>query len=68
MVHFGAYYRWLDLKYFAVRSEAPDLSLLASLIRHEQYHDHYASEDPSDQTHHCVHGPYRLEAIPPAGV
>lgn len=42
-----------------------DRSLLASLIEHEQYHDHYAGQDPTEQSHHSLHGPYRLEAITP---
>jgi hypothetical protein len=65
MVHFGDYYTWVDLKYFAIQPEASDVSLLTSLIAHTQYHDHYAGQDPTEQTHHSLHGPYRLDAITP---
>lgn len=39
---------------------------MAALIEHEQYRDHYAGQDPADQSDHSLHGPYRLEAITPA--
>lgn len=67
LVHFNVfrYDTWVDLKYFAIQPAAPDDVLLASLIGHEQYHDHYAGEDPTEQTHHSLHGPYRLEAVTP---
>jgi hypothetical protein len=61
IVHFRPYDTWVDLKYFAIRSEASDTTLLAHLIEHEQYHDHYAGQDPTS-----LHGPYRLDAITPA--
>ncbi len=59
------YHTWVDLKYFDVRPDVSDAALLTSLTAHEQYHDHYAGGDPTEQTHHCLHGPYRLEAITP---
>lgn len=65
IVHFGRNDTWVDLKYFAIRSDVSDRLLLASLIEHEQYHDHYAGQDPTEQSHHPLHGPYRLEAITP---
>lgn len=65
MVRFGANETWVDLKSFSIKSEASDLSLLASLIDHDQYHDHYAGQEASEQSHHSLHGPYRLEAITP---
>jgi hypothetical protein len=49
MVHFGDYYTWVDLKYFAIQPEASDVSLLTSLITHAQYHDHYAGQDPTSR-------------------
>lgn len=65
MVHFGSYFTWVNFKYFAIQPGTPDLLLVASLISSQQYHDHYAGQDPTDQTHHSLHGPYRLEAISP---
>jgi hypothetical protein len=64
-VHFRPYDTWVDLKYFGIRPEVSNHSLLAHLIEHEQYHDHYAGQDPTEQSHHALHGPYRLEAISP---
>ena len=66
LTHFRSYDTWVDLKYFAIEGEASDGALVAALIEHEQYHDHYAGQDPTDQAHHSLHGPYRLEAITPA--
>lgn len=66
LVRFRPYRTWVDLKYFAIRPEASSYTVLADLIGHEQYHDHYAGQDPTDQSHHALHGPYRLEAITPA--
>jgi hypothetical protein len=65
LVHFRPYDTWVDLKYFAIQPEESDRTLLAQLIEHEQYHDHYAGQDPTEQSHHSVHGPYRLAAITP---
>jgi hypothetical protein len=65
LVHFRPYDTWVDLKYFAIQPEESDRSLLGHLIDHEQYHDHYAGQDPTEQSHHSLHGPYRLEAISP---
>lgn len=65
IVHFRPYDTWVDLKYFAIQTDVPDQSLLAHLIEHEQYHDHYAGQDPSEQSDHSLHGPYRLAAITP---
>jgi len=66
-VHFNVfgYDTWVDLKYFEIRPEESDVELLTALIAHEQYHDHYAGQDPTEQTHHSLHGPYRLEAVTP---
>lgn len=63
IVHFRPYRTWVDLKYFAIQTDVSDQSLLAHLIEHEQYRDHYAGQDPSEQSHHSLHGPYRLAAI-----
>ncbi len=57
------YDTWVDLKHFATAPDASDHALLAALLKHDQYYDHYTGEDPSEQTHHVLHGPYRLEAI-----
>jgi len=63
LVNFRPFDTWVDLKYFAIEPEAPDHSLLAGLIEHVQYHDHYAGQDPSEQSQNDLHGPYRLDAI-----
>src|SRR5262245_35937683 len=63
IVHFRPYDTGRDLKYFAIQPEVSDRSLLADLLEHGQYHDHYAGQDPTEQSHHSLHGPYRLEAI-----
>ena len=65
LVHFNilGYDTWVDLKFFEIRPEASDIALLTSLTAHEQYHDHYAGQDPTEQTHHSLHGPYRVEAV-----
>lgn len=65
LVHFRPYDTWVDLKCFAIQPEESDRSLLAHLIEHKQYHDHYAGQDPTEQSHHSLHGPYRLDAITP---
>jgi hypothetical protein len=65
IVVFRPYRTWVDLKYFAIQTDVSDRSLLAHLIEHEQYHDHYAGQDPTEQSHHSLHGPYRLAAITP---
>jgi len=67
LVRFRAlgYYTWVDLKYFEIQPEVSDVALLTSLIAHEQYHDHYAGQDPTEQAQNSLHGPYRLEAITP---
>ena len=40
----------------AIQSEPSKLMLLTRLIEHEQYHDHYAGQDPTEQSHHSLHG------------
>jgi len=54
LVHFRRYYTWVDLKHFAIQSEMSDRALLAHLIEHMQYHDDYAGEDPTQQSHHSA--------------
>jgi hypothetical protein len=58
-------YQWIDLKHFHIDLNRNDGGLLAALIGHDQYHDHYAGEDAIEQHHHALHGPYRLEMITP---
>ncbi len=67
LVNFNAFHydTWVDLKSFGIRPGASDIGLLTSLLGHGQYHDHYAGQDPNEQTHHSLHGPYRLDAITP---
>lgn len=57
---------WVDIKRFVIDDDGSDEDLLATLIRHRQYQDHYAGQDPTQQAQHNLHGPYRLEAITPA--
>lgn len=64
-MHFRPNNTWVDLKLFSIRPEVSDYLVLRDLLRHEQYHDHYAGQDPTEQTHHALHGPYQLEAITP---
>jgi hypothetical protein len=49
IVHFRPYYTWVDLEYFAIQPEVSVRSLLAHLIEHEQYHDHYAGQDLAEE-------------------
>jgi hypothetical protein len=65
IVHFRPYYTCVDLKYFAIQPDVLDRSLLAHLIEHEQYRDHYVGQDPAEQSDHSLHDPYRLAAITP---
>lgn len=54
---------WVSLKRFAIDSDPSDRDLLAALVEHPQYHDHYAGQPVVQQTHHSLHGPYCLDAI-----
>jgi len=63
LVIFRPFDTWVDLKFFEIQTEAPDHSLLARLIEDVQYHDHYAGQDPSEQSQNDLHGPYWLDAI-----
>lgn len=56
-------YRWIDLKAFrwAGQADPEPREVLASLIAHQAYRDHYAS--PESETEAPIHGKYRLEAI-----
>ncbi|AHH99876.1 hypothetical protein GCM10010174_89890 [Kutzneria viridogrisea] len=54
-------YRWVDIKRF--RCDGAPRDLLAELIAHPQYRDHYAGPPADEQGEHSLHGPYRLEAI-----
>jgi hypothetical protein len=56
-------YCWVDIKRFHTDIDTTDRELLEALIAHDQYHDHYAGHDVAEQTHHSLHGPYRLECI-----
>jgi len=56
-------YAWVSLKRFEIDPIATDSELLAALIDHPQFHDHYAGEPAEEQTHHSLHGPYHLKAI-----
>lgn len=59
-------YRWLSIKRFAWDGNGDDTAILAALIGHWRYRDHYASQGSHEQDAGDIHGPYRLAAITPA--
>jgi hypothetical protein len=59
-------YRWLSVKRFEWDCAGDDIAMLAALIGHRRYRDHYASRDSHEQDAGDMHGPYRLAAITPA--
>jgi hypothetical protein len=56
-------YRWFSVKRFAWDGAGDDTAVLAALIGHWRYRDHYASRDSHEQDAGDIHGPYRLVAI-----
>ena len=56
-------YRWLIVKRFTATGHATidPSELLATLIAHPAYRDHFAS--PDSETEAPIHGPYRLDAV-----
>lgn len=58
-------YRWFSVKRFAWDGTGDDTAVLAALIGHWRYRDHYASRDSHEQDAREIHGPYRLAAITP---
>jgi hypothetical protein len=56
-------YRWIVTKRFSIsgpQTRGP-AEVLASLLRHPAYRDHFAS--PDSETDAPIHGPYRLDSI-----
>jgi hypothetical protein len=64
MIHLEAgTFQWVSIKRFESNGDLPDAELLAALIGHPQYHDHYAGGDIEHQGRHNLHGPYDLAHI-----
>jgi hypothetical protein len=59
-------YRWFSVKRFAWDDTGDDTAVLAALIAHPRYRDHYAARDSHERDAGDIHGPYRLSAISPA--
>jgi hypothetical protein len=59
-------YRWFSVKRFAWDGTGDDTAVVAALIGHWRYRDHYASKDSHEQDAGDIHGPYRVAAITPA--
>ncbi len=58
-------YRWFSVKRFAWDGTGDDTAVLAALIGHWRYRDHYASAGSHEQDAGDIHGPYRVAAITP---
>ena len=59
-------YRWFSVKRFAWEGTGDDPAVLAALISHSRYRDHYAGRDSHDEDAADIHGPYWVAAITPA--
>jgi hypothetical protein len=59
-------YRWFSVKRFAWDGTGDDSAVLAALIGHWRYRDHYAARDSHEQDAGDIHGPYWVAAISPA--
>lgn len=59
-------YRWFSVKRFTWDGTGDDHSVLAGLIGHWRYRDHYAAPVSHEQDAGNIHGPYWLAAITPA--
>jgi len=55
-------YAWVDIKQFTYR-RGEDRQVLAALLGHREYRDHYAGGLVDEQSEHDLHGPYRLAAL-----
>ena len=62
-IRFQGQYRWISLKRFDVTTDGETEELVAALIGHPRYRDHYAS--PESEVDAPIHGPYRLDAVHP---
>jgi hypothetical protein len=58
-------YRWIDVKRFSIDGLVEDREVVAALLEHVRYRDHYTSGDSQDIDSGTLHGPYRLDAIAP---
>lgn len=56
-------HRWVVTKTYAWSRSASDTALIAALISHPTFRDHYCAPGDSSEVADPVHGPYRLEAI-----
>ena len=59
-------YRWLIVKRFAWDGAGDDPEVLAALVGHRRYRDHYAGPNSHEEDAGNIHGPYWLTAITPA--
>lgn len=59
-------YRWFSVKRFAWDGAGDDSAVLAALIGHWRYRDHYAARDSHEEDAGDIHGPYWVAAITPA--
>jgi hypothetical protein len=59
-------YRWFSVKRFMWDGSDDDAAVLAALIGHWRYRDHYAARDSHEEDAGNIHGPYWLAAISPA--
>jgi hypothetical protein len=59
-------YRWFSVKRFVWDGACDDSTVLAALIGHWRYRDHYAARDSHEQDAGNIHGPYWAAAITPA--
>ena len=59
-------YRWFSVKRFTWDGTGDQSAVLAALIGHWRYRDHYAARDSHEQDAGDIHGPYWVAAITPA--
>ena len=58
-------YRWISVKRFVWDGTGDDPAVLAALIGHWRYRDHYTSPDSQEEDAGDIHGPYLVAAITP---
>jgi len=58
-------YRWISVKRFVWDGTGDDPAVLAALIGHWRYRDHYMSPDSHEKDAGDIHGPYLVAAITP---
>lgn len=59
-------YRWFGVKRFAWDGTGDDTAVLAAIVGHWRYRDHYAARDSHEEDAGNIHGPYGVAAITPA--